>query len=111
MSENEDGKIITNNLNSEFKKIRASVNTSGVQDGMTVRGANEVQQIKRDFKRRVAAAGNIVHSAPKVQSPFYQRTNTSLPLDRISRNQWCRFYYRHEPYVKAAIDLHSQFPI
>ena len=120
-----DQRLILNNLEAHFKALRGDKATKFVnaKEGMQIgRGpdlsSDDLGQLKRQFRKRVANMGSGSIStqitngvSPKIQSPFYQRTNLSLPLDRITRNQWCRFYYRHEPYVKSAIDLHSQFPI
>ena len=34
-----------------------------------------------------------------------------LPRDRRERNEWCRHFYRTEPIIATAIDLHTEFPI
>ena len=43
--------------------------------------------------------------------PIYQGENMKLPRDRRERNEWCRHFYRVDPTVANAIDLHAEFPI
>ena len=34
-----------------------------------------------------------------------------LPRDRRERNEWCRHFYRTEPLVATAIDIHTEYPV
>lgn len=122
----QDKKLVLSNLESHFQALKSGNATrfvGGAEGAQIGSGgplsSEDIGELRRKHRKRVASmgagggtAGQITSGAgPKIQSPFYQRTNLALPLDRITRNQWSRFYYRHEPYVKSAIDLHSQFPI
>lgn len=107
----DQSKIITNNLNQEFKQARLAKDIRGVQDGREFVDNKTITDMKTRFRRHGSVGGQVTSVPARVQSPFYQGGNANLPLNRIDRNQWCRYYYRHEPYVKSAIDLHSQFPI
>lgn len=117
-------KLILDNLEAHFKALKGGKATrfADAKEGMQIGSGpklstDDLNRLRRQHRKRTAnsiggSGAQITSGAgPKIQSPFYQRTNLALPLDRITRNQWCRFYYRHEPYVKSAIDLHSQFPI
>lgn len=63
-------------------------------------------------KRTVKASGvDIRMSNPVFYQPLFQSTNMLLPRDRRERNEWCRHFYRTEPIIATALDLHTEFPI
>jgi hypothetical protein len=49
--------------------------------------------------------------APTFYQPLFNTTNMLLPRDRRERNEWCRHFYRTEPLIATALDLHTEFPI
>lgn len=44
-------------------------------------------------------------------SPFRNRFAVELPSNRIELLNRFRYYYKHEPMVRAAIDLHTEYPL
>ena len=66
----------------------------------------------RNAKRTVRAnSAEITIGNPTFYQPLFQSTNLLLPRDRRERNEWCRHFYRTEPIVATALDLHTEFPI
>ena len=58
-----------------------------------------------------ASGVDIRMSNPVFYQPLFQSTNMLLPRDRRERNEWCRHFYRTEPIIATALDLHTEFPI
>jgi hypothetical protein len=57
------------------------------------------------------SSANIKQSSPEFYHPLFQNLNMMLPRDRRERNEWCRHFYRVEPIIATALDLHTEFPI
>lgn len=73
---------------------------------------NIQQKMTRNAKRTVRAnSAEITIGNPTFYQPLFQSTNLLLPRDRRERNEWCRHFYRTEPIVATALDLHTEFPI
>ena len=73
---------------------------------------NIQQKMTRNAKRTVRAnSAQITIGNPTFYQPLFQTTNLLLPRDRRERNEWCRHFYRTEPIVATALDLHTEFPI
>lgn len=73
---------------------------------------NIQQKMTRNAKRTVRAnSAQITIGNPTFYQPLFQSTNLLLPRDRRERNEWCRHFYRTEPIVATALDLHTEFPI
>ena len=70
---------------------------------------NIQRKMKSGFAK--AASANIRMGNPVFYQPLFQATNMLLPRDRRERNEWCRHFYRTEPIVATALDLHTEFPI
>ncbi len=77
---------------------------------------------KSDLPKRIQSKmkrGKTVHASsgvvrmgnPTFYQPLFQTTNMLLPRDRRERNEWCRHFYRTEPIIATALDLHTEFPI
>ena len=67
---------------------------------------------RRMTQKRVTGAGIDVRlGMPTFYQPLFQATNMLLPRDRRERNEWCRHFYRTEPIIATAMDIHSEFPI
>jgi hypothetical protein len=73
------------------------------------------RQMKRSGKMNngfvKAAAADIRMGNSTFYQPLFQTLNMLLPRDRRERNEWCRHFYRTEPIVATALDLHTEFPI
>ena len=54
---------------------------------------------------------NVKFSNPSFYHPLFQPVNMLLPRDRRERNEWCRHFYRTEPIIATAIDLHTEYPV
>ena len=71
-----------------------------------------VQRRMKKGSRTVRAASGVVRMGnPTFYQPLFQTTNMLLPRDRRERNEWCRHFYRTEPIIATALDLHTEFPI
>lgn len=120
---NGNGRIITDNLNEEFKRAKtASINRNGNNHGggYQMRSAIlEKTDLPKNVQRKMgkfangasAAMGNIRTGNPNFYHPLFQNLNIMLPRDRRERNEWCRHFYRTEPIIATALDLHTEFPI
>jgi hypothetical protein len=125
-----DKKIITSSdsLSSEYARIKRQNEESGKitqrsQDSYQAPTTNQLNKIitapgisnvgRKGLKPISAqSAGNqTVRMAPQINSPFFDSTNFNLPLDRISRNAWCRFYYKVDGVVASALELHTDYPL
>lgn len=62
-------------------------------------------------KMTKAASANIRMADPMFYHPLFETVNMMLPRDRRERNEWCRHFYRVEPIIATAIDMHTEFPI
>lgn len=73
----------------------------------------EIQRkMKRTAHKTITAAGiDVKMGSPTFYQPLFQTTNMLLPRDRRERNEWCRHFYRTEPIIATALDLHTEFPI
>ena len=117
-----DNKIVTTNLNEEFNKARKQQKTgavinrnpTGVTLGRTaiVEKSTLSKTTQKKMKRMANAQGFDVKMANgSFYHPLFQTTNMMLPRDRRERNEWCRHFYRTEPIVATALDMHTEFPI
>ncbi|MFW6015121.1 MAG: hypothetical protein ACOCRK_01635, partial [bacterium] len=115
-------KIITENLNNEFKKAQAEnqmkINrrfaNHGNNGSMMKSAVIEKNSLPNNVQRKMtkaATAGNISMGNPSFYHPLFQSTNMMLPRDRRERNEWCRHFYRVEPIIATSLDLHTEFPI
>lgn len=107
-------RIITGNLNEEFKK--AKVTGSNLHGGgAMMRSAllNDRTGIPSKVQKKMAngSIGNVKMGGPTFYHPLFQNLNIMLPRDRRERNEWCRHFYRTEPIVATSLDLHTEFPI
>lgn len=128
MPKKNNDKIITSpgSLSSELARLK--------REGETPEGASKRTQASRevavgDLDRIITAPGisnvgkklkpvtaqslanQTVRIAPQISSPFFEPTNFNLPLDRVARNAWCRFYYKTDPVVASALELHTDYPL
>lgn len=114
-------KIITENLNSEFNKIKSEFNSNkryanyggNMSSGLTKTSIIEKNSLPKNVTKKMvrAANANITMGSPSFYHPLFQTTNMYLPRDRRERNEWCRHFYRTEPIVATALDMHTEFPI
>ena len=109
--------IITRNVEDEFNKFKKYGNKP--QTGVTM-GRSAILD-KSDLPPRIQrkmASPSVSYTTnnnklgnPSFYHPLFQETNMMLPRDRRERNEWCRHFYRTEPIVGSAIDLHTEYPI
>lgn len=102
-------------------KVTASRNTNGNLAMNSIVNKNDLpKNIQRQMKRNGNGSGkkivrgasaDVVMGNPTFYQPLFQATNMLLPRDRRERNEWCRHFYRTEPIVATALDLHTEFPI
>ena len=72
---------------------------------------NVQRRMKKGSRTVRAASGAVRMGNPTFYQPLFQTTNMLLPRDRRERNEWCRHFYRTEPIIATALDLHTEFPI
>lgn len=110
-----DRKLITENVSGELKRIQGSSNKAPQAAGKMVRTSIiEKNSLPNRIQNRMTKASlgrNISMSPPTFYHPLFQSTNMMLPRDRRERNEWCRHFYRTEPIIATALDLHTEFPI
>lgn len=113
-------RIITSNVNEEFKRIKesqltidrryANYNSGGSFMPSALIDKKELpKQVQKKMTK--AAHANVKMGNPTFYHPLFESTNMMLPRDRRERNEWCRHFYRTEPIIATAIDLHTEFPI
>ncbi len=68
---------------------------------------------KRALRMVQASAGgvNIQQSGPSFYHPDFEPSSILLPQDQLEKNAWCRHFYKHDPIVATAIDLHAELPL
>lgn len=73
----------------------------------------EKQSLPKRVQKKMtrAASASVRMGNPSFYQPLFQTTNMLLPRDRREQNEWCRHFYRTEPIVATALDLHTEFPI
>jgi hypothetical protein len=73
----------------------------------------EKRELPQNVQRKMSkgAVANVRMTSPNFYHPLFESTNIMLPRDRRERNEWCRHFYRTEPIIATAIDLHTEFPI
>lgn len=117
-------KIITTNLENEFRNMNSQSRKYG-QGGFTKTSMLEKNDLPKNIQRKMhktaaytggmgspgAMGMNIRMGNPTFYHPLFQATNMMLPRDRRERNEWCRHFYRTEPIIGTAIDLHTEYPI
>jgi hypothetical protein len=113
-------KIVTSNVNDEFKRITA--NSDLINRGyahynqggsLMTSSLTEKRELPQNVQRKMSkgAVANVRMTSPNFYHPLFESTNIMLPRDRRERNEWCRHFYRTEPIIATAIDLHTEFPI
>ena len=117
--------IITSNLETEFKLAKGAKQGNLPGGGYQLRSSlidkGELPPpIQRRMKKQgimnlengsLPAMGNIRSEGSMFYHPLFTNLNMMIPRDRRERNEWCRHFYRVEPIIGTAIDLHTEFPI
>lgn len=116
--------IITKNLTEEFKALNSSPlnryrTAFGNSKSSLVEDVSKLPPpLRRQMKRTASSVNisglralNIKLSNPSFYHPLFQPVNMLLPRDRRERNEWCRHFYRVEPIVATAIDIHTEYPV
>lgn len=116
-------RIITNVTDADFKMAKqASINSTSNNvmnnnhgGGAMMRSAllQDKTGLPKNIQRKMASPsmGNVKMGNPNFYHPLFQNMNIMLPRDRRERNEWCRHFYRTEPIIATALDLHTEFPI
>jgi len=61
---------------------------------------------------QAASAGvNIMQSGPAFYHPDFEPSSILLPQDQLEKNAWNRHFYKNDPIVATAIDLHAELPL
>ncbi len=63
------------------------------------------------MKRKAQTGFGVDRLAQYRWNPFTQSTNLDVPQDYTVRNQYKRYFFKTNPIVGAAIELHSEFPL
>lgn len=83
--------------------------TVGIEARLSGRGG--VGTPKVAFGAGGSGPADITSSGPEVRNPLLSLINFQLPYDRKTLNQWIRYYYKFDPYVRNCTNLNGQFPI
>jgi len=89
------GRLITSNLNNEFTN---ALNGIPMSDGA-----------RNNMKR--SAGGSVDLMTQQYFNPFWEMSTMEVPKDRRKINAWCRYFFDSEPIVRAALTLHTEFPL
>lgn len=87
------------------RRMKTSAAATKGRGGKAVKGDGGGPRMAR------GAGVDIRMGMPGFYQPLFQQTNMLLPRDRRERNEWCRHFYRTEPIIATALDLHTEFPI
>ena len=117
-------KFVVGNLNQYFNNLQnTSLNRRTINSGFMPSSIVDKQDlpepIQRKMKRTASTtffntglnALNVKLANPTFYHPLFQPVNMLLPRDRRERNEWCRHFYRTEPIIATAIDLHTEYPV
>ena len=102
-------RLITENLEQNFRAaIHAKSNLEAISKSL-ISSSGSVR--KHSGMQRTASAFSIdrVFSAP--HNPFRNRTAVETPSSLVENIQRFRYYFKYEPLVGTAIELHSEFPL
>jgi len=55
--------------------------------------------------------GDIIDSSPSFYDPYFEPSTLILPRNLLEINSWCRYFYKYDPYVATAIDMHAELPL
>jgi len=102
--------LITNNLDSEFRSARRGDPHVPQRRSPTVNVSSLPGNMQSEMKRR-AQGGGAQGVFGSFFSPFRIRPSIESPTKRKDLNEWYRYYFKHDPIVGTAIDLHSTFPL
>ena len=116
-----NGRIITDNINQEFRKLKESSNKEHGGGYQLKSAILEKSELPKRVQKKMGsvglgggasgAMGNIRNGNASFYHPLFQNLNMMLPRDRRERNEWCRHFYRTEPIIATSLDLHTEFPI
>ena len=70
-----------------------------------------LQQRIQDRVLRKVGGTTISRVPPPIFHPAYQITTLNLPKTIEEKDTWRRHYYRYNPYVSRAVDMHVTFPL
>ena len=75
-----------------------------------VRGEIKVDgPLKAAMKKRAQSGVSAIQQ--QFFSPFRIRPSLETPTKRVDLNEWYRYYFKHDPYVGTAIELHATYPL
>ena len=102
------GKIITSNLDGEFKKSKKGYDPT--KDPTIPKAVKENFERIKDG-RSVQAVAQTSRVVEPFYQPFIQRTTIEIPKNYKTLNRFKRYFYHNEPLVGAACELHAEFPL
>lgn len=117
-------RIITSVTETDFRMAKQAAQIQRPNGMMNNHGGGSMMRssilqdktgIPKNVQRKMAnpsvGMGNIQMGNPSFYHPLFQNMNIMLPRDRRERNEWCRHFYRTEPIIATALDLHTEYPI
>lgn len=90
--------LITANLEKEFRRAKLNLPES-------------TQAALAQKMTRAASGMGVTRVQEQFFNPFTQTQTLEMPKRRQEINKWCRKWYREEPLVGAALELHTEFPL
>ena len=55
--------------------------------------------------------GDVANGMPSFYDPYFEPSTLVLPRDILEINSWCRYFYKYDPYVATAVDMHAELPL
>lgn len=125
-------RIITSNLEEEFRKARDEANTYYVVErpgyyrpvrgnpriGTRLLESEELTPAERRALKRTAqgittspSGGDVLYAEPDIIGPLFDPINWYLPYTYKVLNRWIRYYVRFHPVVGNCIDMHAEIPL
>lgn len=113
--------LVTGELDAHFRALKTAAMTkpeiAGGPGGTLVdMPKGTLASLKK--KAAVTSAGplgsmkaGLFRQASQFYHPLFESLNLQLPTKSREINQWCRHFYKTDPYVGTLIDLHAEFPI
>lgn len=104
-------KIITDNLETNFQQaIKNKSNPNFYASQLSASGTNGVRK-HGGLMRRSANSFSIDRVFDAPHNPFRNRLAVETPANMVEMHQRFRYYFKYEPLVGTAIELHSEFPL
>lgn len=106
-------RLITDNLDQEFSNIVHQKNSPDyyAKQLSTTFGTPYGAGVKKHAGRRATASYTVDRVFEAPHNPFRNRLAVETPSNIVENYQRFRYYFKYEPLVGTAIELHAEFPM